>query len=108
MSTATRTELDRTRIKELTLREEERLNSNTQKSKETFERAREHLSGGVASSYQLREPWPIYMESGVGPKVSSSKWTCLTPRPASRDSSSKMLGMLRQRTRRPQTPAEEQ
>jgi glutamate-1-semialdehyde 2,1-aminomutase len=65
----TATQLDRTRIKELTLREEERLNANTQKSKETFERAAKHLSGGVASSYQLREPWPIYMESGVGPKV---------------------------------------
>lgn len=66
-STATR--LDRTRIKELTLREEQALNSRTQKSKETFERAKQHLSGGVASSYQLRDPWPIYMESGVGPKV---------------------------------------
>ena len=68
-STSTAAALDRTRIKELTVREEERLNANTQKSKETFERARKHLSGGVASSYQLREPWPIYMESGVGPKV---------------------------------------
>jgi len=65
----TATRLDRTRIKELTLREEEKLNSRTQNSKETFERAQEHLSGGVASSYQLRDPWPIYMESGSGPKV---------------------------------------
>ena len=72
MST-TATRLDRTRIKELTHREEERLNANTQNSKETFERASHHLSGGVASSYQLREPWPIYMESGSGPKV----WDCL-------------------------------
>ncbi len=69
MTTSTATSLDRTRIKELTEREEERLNANTQKSKETFERAQHHLSGGVASSYQLREPWPIYMESGTGPKV---------------------------------------
>ncbi len=69
MSTSTATRLDRTRIQELTVREEERLNANTQKSKETFERASHHLSGGVASSYQLRDPWPIYMESGVGPKV---------------------------------------
>ncbi|MDQ2700032.1 MAG: aminotransferase class III-fold pyridoxal phosphate-dependent enzyme, partial [Actinomycetota bacterium] len=63
------TTLDRTRIKELTLREEEKLNARTQKSKETFERARHHLSGGVASSYQLRDPWPIYMENGTGPVV---------------------------------------
>ena len=41
--TSTATALDRTRIKELTVREEESLNANTQKSKETFERAREHL-----------------------------------------------------------------
>ena len=27
------------------------------------------LSGGVASSYQLRDPWPIYLERGKGPKV---------------------------------------
>ncbi len=50
------------------MREEERLNANTQKSKETFERASHHLSGGVASSYQLREPWPIYMESRHRPE----------------------------------------
>src|SRR5690242_21385524 len=34
-----------------------------------YERARVHLSGGVASSYQLRDPWPIYLERGKGPKV---------------------------------------
>ena len=34
-----------------------------------YERARVHLAGGVASSYQLRDPWPIYLERGVGPKV---------------------------------------
>jgi glutamate-1-semialdehyde 2,1-aminomutase len=27
------------------------------------------LTGGVASSYQLREPWPIYLEHGDGPRV---------------------------------------
>ena len=27
------------------------------------------LTGGVASSYQLRDPWPIYLERGDGPKV---------------------------------------
>ena len=34
-----------------------------------FERADKVLSAGVASSYQLREPWPIYLERGAGPKV---------------------------------------
>ena len=27
------------------------------------------LSGGVASSYQARDPWPLYLERGNGPKV---------------------------------------
>jgi glutamate-1-semialdehyde 2,1-aminomutase len=34
-----------------------------------FERASRSLSGGVASSYQLRDPWPIYIDRGVGSKV---------------------------------------
>ena len=59
------TQLDRTRIAELTAREDARLNENTKESGRTYERANVHLSGGVASSYQLREPWPIYLERGV-------------------------------------------
>ena len=27
------------------------------------------LAGGVASSYQLRDPWPIYLERGEGARV---------------------------------------
>src|SRR4029450_10080105 len=34
-----------------------------------FQRARHALAGGVASAYQTREPWPIYLERGVGSKV---------------------------------------
>jgi glutamate-1-semialdehyde 2,1-aminomutase len=34
-----------------------------------YRRARESLSGGVASSYQTREPWPIYLTTGEGPVV---------------------------------------
>ena len=34
-----------------------------------YERARKTLSGGVASSYQVRDPWPIYLERGQGAKV---------------------------------------
>jgi glutamate-1-semialdehyde 2,1-aminomutase len=69
MSTSTAVTLDRERIRELTEREERRLNERTTVSRETYERARRHLSGGVASSYQLRDPWPIYLERGSGPKV---------------------------------------
>ena len=34
-----------------------------------FERARATLVNGVASSYQLREPWPIYLDRGEGQGV---------------------------------------
>lgn len=66
---ATAKVLSKSRIAELTERESKRLNEATQKSRETYQRARQHLSGGVASSYQLRDPWPIYLEGGQGPKV---------------------------------------
>jgi glutamate-1-semialdehyde 2,1-aminomutase len=62
-------QIDRQRIKELIEREEKRLNDATHGSRDMYARARETLSGGVASSYQLRDPWPIYLERGVGPKV---------------------------------------
>jgi glutamate-1-semialdehyde 2,1-aminomutase len=62
-------QIDRQRIKELIEREEKRLNDATHGSRDMYARARESLSGGVASSYQLRDPWPIYLESGVGPRV---------------------------------------
>jgi glutamate-1-semialdehyde 2,1-aminomutase len=61
--------LDRERIRELTAREEAKLNERTQASAAMYERARQSLSGGVASSYQAREPWPIYLVSGEGPIV---------------------------------------
>ncbi|MDR0365638.1 MAG: aminotransferase class III-fold pyridoxal phosphate-dependent enzyme, partial [Bifidobacteriaceae bacterium] len=62
-------QIDPQRVAELTAREEARLNERTQMSRQFYERASKHLSGGVASSYQLREPWPIYLEGGSGPKV---------------------------------------
>src|SRR3954470_15200741 len=63
------TELDRARIAKLTERETARLNERTPKSGELFRRADKVLSGGVSSSYQLREPWPIYLERGEGARV---------------------------------------
>lgn len=61
--------LDRERIRELTQREEARLNERTQASKALFARADKSLSAGVASSYQLRDPWPIYIDRGRGSHV---------------------------------------
>ena len=69
MSTRTTVEIDRARIAELTEREQRRLDESTPASRAMFERARQALAGGVASAYQTREPWPIYLERGVGSKV---------------------------------------
>jgi glutamate-1-semialdehyde 2,1-aminomutase len=66
---ATVVEIDRERIKELTDREERKLDERTPGSRAMFERARKTLAGGVASSYQLRDPWPLYLSHGKGPRV---------------------------------------
>ena len=66
MATTAMTQVDRERIKELTERELHRLNDRTPGSQEMYERARQTLSGGVASSYQVRDPWPIYLSHGKG------------------------------------------
>jgi glutamate-1-semialdehyde 2,1-aminomutase len=62
-------ELDRDRIRRLTERESESLDRRTRASGSLFERAGQVLSGGVASSYQARAPWPLYLSHGAGPKV---------------------------------------
>jgi glutamate-1-semialdehyde 2,1-aminomutase len=69
MSVESPVTLDRKRIQELIRREEEQLNARTPASGRLFRRANAVLSAGVASSYQLRDPWPIYLERGAGPKV---------------------------------------
>jgi glutamate-1-semialdehyde 2,1-aminomutase len=61
--------IDRTRVHELTERESKALNERSPRSRAMYERARTALVGGVASSYQLRDPWPIYLERGKGARV---------------------------------------
>ena len=62
-------QIARQRIAELIEREEKRAQRAHARSKQMYKRAHEVLSGGVASSYQLRDPWPIYLERGAGPHV---------------------------------------
>ena len=69
MSTQQTTNIDRARIAELTEREQRRLDERTPGSAVMYERARKALAGGVASAYQEREPWPIYLERGSGSRV---------------------------------------
>ena len=76
MSVNAPVQIDRQRIRELIEREEKRLNEATPKSAETYKRAHDVLSGGVASSYPLRDPWPIYLERGDGPRVTRTDKFC--------------------------------
>ncbi len=69
MATSTPITLDSERIRELTEREEKHLEAETRGSSKMFDRANKVLAGGVASSYQARDPWPIYMTEGKGSKV---------------------------------------
>jgi glutamate-1-semialdehyde 2,1-aminomutase len=62
-------QINHERVEELTQRELTTLNARTERSSAMYERARKSLSGGVASSYQLRDPWPIYLVSGQGPEI---------------------------------------
>lgn len=61
--------LDRARIRDLTEREAARLDERTRASEALYQRARRTLSAGVASSYQMRDPWPIYLDRGDGAHV---------------------------------------
>jgi glutamate-1-semialdehyde 2,1-aminomutase len=69
MAVDTPVTLDRERIRTLAERERARLDERTRASEAMYERARQSLSGGVASSYQARDPWPIYLTTGEGAVV---------------------------------------
>jgi glutamate-1-semialdehyde 2,1-aminomutase len=69
MVTSSPVKLDRERIKQLTAKEEDRLNEHTGWSSQMYERARKSMVNGVPSSYQVRDPWPIYLAEGKGSKV---------------------------------------
>ncbi|HEV2981132.1 MAG TPA: aspartate aminotransferase family protein [Solirubrobacteraceae bacterium] len=69
MATSATAQLDRERIRSLAERERAELDARTQGSLAMYRRARESLSGGVASSYQARDPWPIYLATGAGPVI---------------------------------------
>jgi glutamate-1-semialdehyde 2,1-aminomutase len=61
--------LDRTRLSELTAREQRQLGERTPGSRQYFERARKVMPGGVPSSFQANDPWPVYIEHGRGADV---------------------------------------
>jgi glutamate-1-semialdehyde 2,1-aminomutase len=63
--------IDPKRVAELTEREEARLEKETPKSYEMFKRASQTLVNGVSSTYQVRDPYPIYFTHGKGSKIYS-------------------------------------
>ena len=56
-------------VASLTQREKERLVERTRRSGEYFTRAHAVMPGGVPSSFQRNDPWPTYLERGVGAQV---------------------------------------
>jgi glutamate-1-semialdehyde 2,1-aminomutase len=56
-------------VTDLVEREERRLAAATRRSAAAWARARRVLAGGVASSFQRGEPWPVYMARGEGAAV---------------------------------------
>ena len=69
LQASSQVELDRRRIAELSAGERAELDRRTPRSEEMLRRARRVLPGGVASSFQMRTPWPVYVERGEGARV---------------------------------------
>src|SRR5262245_33498912 len=61
--------IDRKRIASLTEEQQERFRNRTGRSAETFGRAVKSMPGGVPSSFQENDPWPVYIDRGEGSKV---------------------------------------
>ena len=61
--------VDRKLINELLEREEKRLQEATPNSAKLFERAKTSLVKGVSSSYQMRDPYPVYFTHGKGSRI---------------------------------------
>ena len=74
MVTASPVRIDRGRVAELRSASKRSLDARTTKSGEMYERARRTISGGVASRYQVRDPWPIYLEKGRGIQGLGCRW----------------------------------
>ena len=61
--------IDPDRVAALTEREMAKLTGRTPESKRRFDRGIKVMPGGVPSSFQENEPWPVYLERGEGARV---------------------------------------
>jgi glutamate-1-semialdehyde 2,1-aminomutase len=62
-------EIDRRRVAALIDDQKRRLAEHTPRSGEYYERASRVMPKGVPSSFQENDPWPVYIERGVGAQV---------------------------------------
>ena len=62
-------QIDRKRVAALTEAQQEQFRNRTGRSAKTFERAVRSMPGGVPSSFQENDPWPVYIERGQGSRV---------------------------------------
>src|SRR4051794_41933339 len=67
--TAAESTIDRKTINKLTEEQMARFREHTPTSAEYFDRARKVMPGGVPSSFQLNDPWPVYIDRGKGALV---------------------------------------
>src|SRR2546426_10966067 len=68
-ATAAESAIDRKTINKLTEEQMARFREHTPASAEYFDRARKVMPGGVPSSFQLNDPWPVYIDRGKGALV---------------------------------------
>jgi glutamate-1-semialdehyde 2,1-aminomutase len=62
-------QIDRKKIAALTEAQNEQFRNRTGASARTYERALKVMPGGVPSSFQTNDPWPVYLERGEGSRV---------------------------------------
>ena len=70
--TVIRPEVNRARVAEIGAREEKAYRQRTRRSAALFERAREAMPLGVASSFQAYEPYPLFMTDARGSRISDA------------------------------------
>ncbi len=62
-------EIDRKRIAALSEAQNEQFRNRTGKSAETYRRALAVMPNGVPSSFQVNDPWPVYIARGKGSRL---------------------------------------